>query len=79
MATQDQMLEQMKAMQGQIKGLLEMLVKGREEKMSDKSGGSNRTGDLVEKLVKRTEVFGGEGFSEWKFRVATNFRACYGP
>ena len=48
--------------------VVEALRASREER-SGGDGGQWKTGDMVEKLVRRTTVFGGEGFQEWKFRA----------
>ena len=39
------------------------------------SQGGGRQGDAAEKLLKRTEMFDGNNFQDWKFRVETNMRA----
>ena len=45
-------------------GLVEAL---RETRKGDGKGNRDKVGDQVEKLVKRTKEFGGDGYQEWKF------------
>ena len=48
--------------------------KFQEDKKKD-ANGQGRMGDMVEKLVKRTENFNGENFVEWKFKALVSLRA----
>ena len=42
---------------------------------SDGPMDAQKRGDLVEKLVKRTSPFTGEGFQDWRFRAEVSMRA----
>jgi hypothetical protein len=48
--------------------------KFQEDKKKD-ANGQGRMGDMVEKLVRRTENFNGENFVEWKFKALVSLRA----
>ena len=47
------------------------------EEKKQNSNGPGRMGDLVEKLVRRTESFSGEGFLEWRFKTMVSLKAVH--
>ena len=42
---------------------------------SSPSDSRGKVGDLLEKLAKRTTIFDGQGFQEWKFKTEISMRA----
>ena len=63
------------AVQAAVAQLVPTLVE--QLKGSHGSGSRNVQGDLVEKLVKRTDHFDGTGFTEWRFRAQVSWTAVH--
>ena len=73
MATDEQVMSAISAaVQAVMTQTLPVLLE--QVKGSGKSGGQ---GDLVEKLVRRTDHFKGEGFAEWRFRALVSWTAIH--